>query len=68
MIYTEEDEKYFRKIAPMGRRELLAEREKWQKKFKRSKMKWTYGKADDLSADEIYFQLIEINREYEKRA
>lgn len=64
MIYTDDDRIYYEKIAPLGRRELLAERERWQKKFRRRKIKWNYGKADAMSADELYFQLIEINREY----
>lgn len=68
MIYTDDDQAYYEKIAPMSRKELLTEREAWRKKFKRKKIKWNYGTADSLSGDEIYFQLIEIHREYDINA
>lgn len=64
MIYTEDDQIYYEKIAPMSRKELLMEREAWRKKIKRKKIKWNYGSANSLSGDELYFQLIEIHREY----
>ena len=39
-IYTDSDREYYEKIAPMGRKELISEVEKWQKKFKKEKMKF----------------------------
>lgn len=66
-IYTDSDQEYYEKIAPMGKKELLAEVEKWRKKLKKEKIAWTYGsdwKAQ--SGDDLYFLCIEINRAHQK--
>lgn len=65
-IYTDSDREYYEKIAPMGRKELASEVEKWQKKFKKEKMKWTFGTAwKKEGGDDLYFLCIEINRAYQ---
>lgn len=66
-IYTDDDRKYYEKIAPMSRKELAGEVEKWQKKFRKEKLKWTFGTAwKKEGSDELYFLCIEINRAYQK--
>lgn len=67
-IYSDDDREYYEKIAPLGRKDLLKERASWQRKFKRKKIPWTFRTADDLSTDEIYLQLIDIHRAYQKGA
>lgn len=65
-IYTDDDREYYEKIAPMGRKELVSEAEKWQKKFKKEKLKWTFGTAwKKAGGDDLYFLCIEINRAYQ---
>lgn len=66
-IYTDSDQEYYKKIASMSKRELLAEVEKWRKKLKKEKIKWTYGSDwKTQSGDDLYFLCIEINRTYQK--
>lgn len=67
-IYTDSDQEYYEKIASMSKRELLAEVEKWRKKLKKEKIKWTYGSDwKTQSGDDLYFLCIEINRTYNQK-
>lgn len=63
--YTEDDREYYEKIASFGKKDLIAETERWKKKFKKEKLKWSYGDVfKEMSGDDLYFLCIDINRDY----
>lgn len=63
--YTEDDREYYEKIASFGKKDLIAEIERWKKKFKKEKLKWSYGDVfKEMSGDDLYFLCIDINRDY----